>query len=68
MCERSIDGFRALAEQALTRAGALDPATAARLFVAGIDGLLVASFATTGAAPPPHRLRDDITALLRGLS
>jgi TetR/AcrR family transcriptional regulator, regulator of biofilm formation and stress response len=66
-CERWIGAFVALAERAMRRAGAADPAAAGALFVAAVDGLLLRRLATADALDEPH-LAAQLDVLVRALS
>ncbi|MEX2194265.1 MAG: TetR family transcriptional regulator [Thermoleophilaceae bacterium] len=65
--EHWIASFARLAESALAQAGARDAPTAARLLVAGVDGLMLQQLATRGPAPEVERLTEHLEALISAL-
>jgi DNA-binding transcriptional regulator YbjK len=66
-CAHWLEAFCELGEAALRVAGADDPAGAARVLVAGVDGMLVHRLARGERPYPDPAMREDLRRLVRGL-
>jgi DNA-binding transcriptional regulator YbjK len=67
-CERWIGAFRALAERAMSRAGAADPQRAGSLLVAAVDGLLLRRLATGEEPLDTRALAAELCELVMSLT